>query len=109
MTKIIAKGISGKEYSLEVFPIGTAFNSVPGIYVFIRQNEDSTWKPLYIGQTHDFYNRIYLELKNHDAWECLIKNGATHIAVLRYDGIDSDRIKIETNLRNNYTTPCNGQ
>jgi hypothetical protein len=109
MSYIEAFGYSGTKYSLEVYTIGTAFYAVPGIYEFVRQNPNGTWKPIYIGQTHDFRNRLYTNLKNHHQWDCVLKHGATHIAVLRYDGSDANRIEIETDLRDNYPTLCNEQ
>lgn len=109
MSQIEAFGYSETRYLLEVYTIGTEFYAVPGIYEFVRQNPNGKYTVIYIGQTHDFRNRLYTNLKNHHQWPCILKHGATHIAVFRYNGLESKRIDIETDLRRKYATPCNDQ
>lgn len=103
------KGISGVLYCCHLYPIDHSTTpSKSGIYIFIKLlNEE--WHPVYIGQTHDFYNRIYLELECHDAWDCIQKNRATYVAIYEFSGTEQQRIRIETDLRHSYSTMCNRQ
>ena len=103
---------NGREYKCTLYPID--HSTTPrkaGVYIFVKDNGDS-WGIVYIGQTHNFYERIFLNLEDHDAWksECIQKNKATHVAIYEFSGTEQQRIDIETNLRNNYTgSPCNKQ
>lgn len=103
-------GESETKYEFTIYPID--HSTTPhkaGIYIFAKDNGNS-WGIIYIGQTHDFYNRIYLYLEDHDAWNCIQKNGATHVAIYEFSGTEQQRIRIETDLRNKYTgSPCNKQ
>jgi len=68
-------GQSGKEYPYVVYPIGAAFRSLPGNYIYARQAEDGTWIPIYIAQTRGLHQRLEGPVRVEDA----IQNGATHI------------------------------
>ncbi|MBL9028966.1 MAG: hypothetical protein JNK42_00635 [Caedimonas sp.] len=109
MSVLTFQGISGATYDCAVYPIN--HSTTPhkaGIYIFIKPLTNE-WQPVYIGQTHDFYNRIYLELEDHDAWDCIQRNKATYVAIYEFSGAEQQRIRMETDLRRNYPTACNRQ
>lgn len=108
MDKITATGKSGRKYQFTVNKFNSRVPQEAGVYLFLKQNGDS-YNPIYIGQTHSFHERIYLYLEQHNAFKCIRRNGATHVGVCRIYGSEQQRIDIETDLRNNYPTPCNLQ
>ncbi|OGW36545.1 MAG: hypothetical protein A2010_07890 [Nitrospirae bacterium GWD2_57_9] len=76
-------GMSGKQYTFEIYPIGTTFNEVPGNYIFAKQVRPGSWQSCYIGQAENLKNR----LADHEKQTCAIRNGATHIhAHVNYGG-----------------------
>ena len=108
MNTIIATGKSGRKYEFTVSKFNLPVSKEAGVYLFLKQTGDSYY-PIYIGQTHSFYERIYFYLDQHNAFECIRRNGATHVGVCRIYGSEQQRIDVETDLRNNYTTRCNLQ
>jgi hypothetical protein len=68
-------GESGKEYQYEVYPIDTAFQPLPGNFVYAMQSEDGSWVPIYIAQTRGMHQR----LEGHVSVDDAIARGATHI------------------------------
>jgi hypothetical protein len=107
---IQAFGISGNEYSFLASPIGTYFEPIAGVYEFIKMAINGKWDVVYIGQTDNFNRRLYTELEQHQAWSCIKRNGATHIAIFPVYGIEQNRLDIETDLRKKYSlSPCNHQ
>lgn len=88
----VFQGISGNEYKFEVHSlIGSIFYNVGGIYIFVnkwRNNQNTiSYKPLYIGQTHSFLERI-------DCYHEKIKQ------VIELDGRDVCLLRI--NINNEY-------
>ena len=67
----------GKKHEFEVYSPNVSWNSVGGIYIFTYLQANNYWKPLYIGQTEDFSQRI----PNHERWAEAVRRGATHIHV----------------------------
>ncbi|MDA0781975.1 MAG: GIY-YIG nuclease family protein [Rickettsiales bacterium] len=102
---VTATGISMTKYVMEVYPIGTQFNNVSGVYCFINNNNT----PIYIGETDNLNRRLNLEIQNHQQWQCIKKNGSTHVAVMLVNGYKQQRLDIETDIRQNYNTACNMQ
>jgi hypothetical protein len=95
-------GKSGRMYAYEVYSINTDWKDVPGNYIFAKIN-GSSWKPVYIGQTDSFSNR----LPNHEKRPCAERNGATHIhAHVNRD--NQSRLNEEQDLINNWNPVCNG-
>ena len=107
---INAKGKSGVVYKFVLNSKPTLFRNLPGVYIFIRM-ESNQLVPLYIGQTKNLENRIgLLQFKEHHQYECINKNGYTHIATLIVYGGKQKRLDIETDLRNYYvSSTCNQQ
>ncbi len=101
--KVTVKGQSGAQYEFEVFPWGTVFNSVGGLYLVLKK-QPGNYGILYIGQTGDLSERF----DNHHQSPCFTRNGKTHIAV-RGEGSEQRRLAIETDLIRNYQTSCNKQ
>jgi predicted GIY-YIG superfamily endonuclease len=98
-------GVSGKSYTYHVHPFGTTLKAEAGNYIYSKLNQQGQWVPLYIGETEDLDNRV----TTHEKRECVRRNGVTHIhAHLTLDGL-AVRLAEETDIRNNFGTPCNDQ
>jgi len=112
MIKVELTGISGRKYIFDLHPIGTPFNEMQGLYIFSYYSEwNGLWHIAYIGQTGDFEDRLYKRLKQHEAFPCIKKEGATHIGLHPTLGLrEGVRIQLETDLRKYYCDcPCNEQ
>jgi hypothetical protein len=109
MNIVTFQGISDRLYNFTLYPINHSTTpQKAGIYIFLKPF-NYYWQPVYIGQSHDICNRIYWDLEDHDAWECIQKTGATNVAVYEFSGTEKERIRIETDLRHKYPTACNLQ
>ena len=102
------RGKSGASYTFETYPIGQEFNSVSGLYIFCRQVSGGTWEAMYVGETQSFKDRINTGIGGHDGFLRARNAGATHVAVLLVAG-DSERLRIETDLRHGLNPTCNAQ
>ncbi|MDQ0313667.1 hypothetical protein J2S73_000104 [Amorphus orientalis] len=101
-------GASGTSYRTELFPIGTQFNAVSGVYILCASTSPDRWTALYVGETQSLYDRLNANPGAHDGIVCASGCGATHIAVMRADG-DALRLLVETDLRHSLNPPCNKQ
>jgi hypothetical protein len=72
---------NGLAYEFEVYPLGTQFREVSGIYVFCRLTSTG-WQPIYLGQAIDLNQRVGVGLKHHHAYPGSFKAGATHVCVM---------------------------
>jgi hypothetical protein len=99
----------GSLYQFEVHPIGTAFNPIAGVYVFVKPTGNGTWDAFYVGETGNLNERLNTALQRHQAWPRCCQRGATHIAVLPTGDSLSERLTIETYLRHQLRPPCNDQ
>ena len=99
-------GDSGISYEFEVYPIGTQFNAVSGVYIYTKRSNDPqrgiVHTLLYIGETDSFKRRLNED--NYTGKQCALNNGADCICV-RQEG--SNRDDVEQDLIDKYTTPCN--
>lgn len=94
-----------KTYLFDTFPVNSyTIPKKAGIYAFLKVND-----VIYIGQTENFYERLYLNFEQHQAYNCILRNKADSVALYYFDGNERQRIDIETNLRHNHSTPCNLQ
>ena len=106
-------GASGKKYVFEAYPPGTEFNNVGMVYIFAEQySNDGTYyyPPKYIGETSHMQTR-WLQHQDEDhggKWPCAQRNGANCVCVM-VEANDAARMAVETDLRHNYSTPCNDQ
>jgi excinuclease UvrABC nuclease subunit len=64
----------GETLEFEIVAPYTAWNDVPGLYIFARE-DDSNWHALYVGQAESFAT----SLANHGRWIDAVRRGATHI------------------------------
>jgi len=101
--RVTVAGQSGATYDFEVYPWGTSFSQVGGLYLVLKK-QTGNYSILYIGQTGDLSERF----DNHHQAPCFNRNGKTHIAV-RGEGSEQKRLAIETDLIRNYKTICNLQ
>lgn len=100
---ITAKGASGVEYTFYVYPWGTEFKELGGVYLVLRKsNPNSNYNVLYVGQTGNLSERF----DNHHKKSCFDRNGKTHIAI-KLEASESRRLNIESDLIKNYNPPCN--
>ena len=102
-------GISGTTYAFEVHPLGTFFQSLPGIYVICKEAPPKTLNALYVGEAHDFDNRVGEGFPTHHKWAAAIVRGATHICVMVVSGDNAARLRIERDLRHGFNPPLNDQ
>lgn len=101
-------GASGTKYQTEVFPIGTTFNPVSGVYIVCKAATAGLWTALYVGEAQSLYDRLNAGVSAHDGYKRATRSGATHIAVMRTRS-DAERLRVETDLRHGLNPPCNKQ
>jgi hypothetical protein len=101
--KVTVTGASGAQYEFEVYPWGTSFKPLGGVYLVLRKEPTGRYTILYIGQTGDLSERF----DNHHKENCFTRNGKTHIAV-RLEALESRRLTIESDLIRGINTTCNG-
>ena len=99
-------GRSGQMYKTERYPIGTAFNPVPGVYISCKLITDQRLIALYVGETNSFQRRLNEEFQSHDGLRCSVRNGATHLCTLVVSDPER-RLNIETDLRHGLQPACN--
>ena len=97
------EGQSGKEYQYWIHPIGTSFNDEPGNYIYAKEVEPGSWRPLYIGQTSSLSDR----LADHEKEACATRNGATRVHVHTNRGGEARRTAEEADLIAKWTPVCN--
>jgi hypothetical protein len=95
-------GKSGKKYHYWIHPIGTAFQDVPGNYVFAKEVSAGRWSPVYVGQTGSLQSR----LSNHEKENQAKRNGATHIHA-HTSGPEAERLEEELDLCRQWKPVCN--
>jgi len=100
--KVTATGATGTQYEFEVYPWGTAFNSIGGVYLVLKKQLSGTYDLLYIGQTGDLSERF----DNHHKAPCFTRNGKTHIAI-KVESSEQRRLSIEADLIRKNKTSCN--
>ena len=101
-------GASGRSYNFEVYPLGTDFYPLSGVYIFCRQIASGNWEALYVGETQSFKQRLNTGINSHDGFLRSLRVGATHVAVLPVTG-DSQRLGVETDLRHGLKPSANAQ
>lgn len=108
MKLVNATGASGKVYQAQMKSLVEVLPKAAGIYIFVRQEAEGP-RALYVGQTHDFDQRIGRLRTQHNAWVDLCREKATHVALVPFNGSEAQRIQIETDLRNGLQPVCNKQ
>lgn len=103
--KVIWTGKSGTKYTFNLYPIGTNFKAIAGVYIFTKQRVDKKWRAIYIGETEDLSTRF----DDHHKMDCIEDEGATHICILSVGmGKKKDRQAVEADLIASENPPCNG-
>jgi hypothetical protein len=100
---IIWPGASGKEYKYQIYSIDTAFNDVPGNYIFAKETSPNRYTPIYIGESESLKDR----LSNHDKLPCVQRHGGTHIHAHTTSGGQDIRRAEESDLLTKWDPPCN--
>lgn len=100
-------GASGRKYIFQVYPIGTKFNNIGGVYIFTRRMNNYgggvTHNILYVGQTISLMRRI---TSAHPKWYPALRNGMNCTCVYSVLN-DSERNTIENDLIVKYQPPFN--
>ncbi len=100
---IIVTGISGSNYIFYLYPWGENLKALCGVYVVLRKSiQNGNHTILYIGQTGDLSERF----DDHHKKSCFDRNRKTHIAAM-LEPSEAKRLRIETDLINNYRPTCN--
>ena len=103
-------GKSGTKYRYYVYPIGHSIADVKGNYIYARcRHEDGEriHYPIYIGQGNLSTRSIP---GNDRRGRCITQKKPTHFHChKKNEGHEQSRIDEETDLRNNYDSPCNRQ
>jgi hypothetical protein len=102
------RGKSGTSYTFDCFPGNQAFNPVSGVYILCRNIPGGGWEALYVGETGSFKDRLNVGQSLHDGYQRAKAAGATHIAAMLVSG-DTERLRIETDLRHGLNPSCNAQ
>jgi len=96
-------GQSGKQYQYTVYPLDTAFQALPGMYIYAGQAEDGSWVPIYIAQTRDLHQRLEGHVRMDDA----IANGATFLHAHYCSAGQAARCSEERDLLLRWQPVCN--
>ena len=99
---VTATGTSGKKYDFNVYATGTSFKEMPGVYTFLKKDDDGKYHALYIGYTSDLSTRF----DNHHKEACAKKNGMNFIGIHSTD-TEKIAIAVEKDLLAAYDTTCN--
>ena len=107
---VIGRGFSGAVYSLQLCYFGRPFNlGAGGVYAFCKRS-GNVWLVIYVGETENFDDRLNINLRQHHQWDCIQREGATHVCAVRLNGATKAlRCLIQADLRRNYDPPCNRQ
>ena len=97
------RGVTFADY--QVYPIGTEFKEVGGIYIFSGPALQM-FPPIYIGRTKNFRQR--LRLGAHEEELCATQYGATRIHVLVIED-ESERNEEERFMIDYYRPVCNSR
>ena len=100
-------GASGRKYAFLVYPWGTTFKQLGGVYAVTRavpnQTGRETHSIIYVGQTGDLSERF----DDHHKAACFSKHSANCICV-HVESSEKTRLAIEADLIAAYNPPCNG-
>ena len=104
--KMIFKGKSGTAYRFKVYPLGTRFRKLSGVYVIGSRVHDANGgprvAPLYVGHTEDFSQPF----DRHHMARDFAEEGADCICVQR-EAVEESRIAKEQDLIAALHPACN--
>lgn len=101
-TSVTASGLSGTNYSFDVYPWNTPFRAVGAVYLVLRKGNPS-FELLYVGQTDDLSSRF----DSHHKQPCFDRKGRTHIGIL-VEPSEVKRLRFESDLVQKHKPTCNG-
>lgn len=96
-------GQSGRQYRFDIYPLDTAFQPFPGVYIYAKLLEDGSWEPVYISQTRDLHQRLEGHVHTEDA----VASGATHLHAHYCNAGQSARCSEEHDLLERWQPVCN--
>lgn len=99
------QGESGKKYKYWIWDIKTRFEAAPANYIFAKETSPNMFQAIYIGETGDISERF----ENHEKWDCIAKNGATHVHTHKSSADKNERCTEESDLLAKRNTSCNKQ
>ena len=91
-------------YEFTVYPHGSTWNAVGGVYIFAGITPQNQWRAYYIGQAESFQERIL----DHERWAEAARLGATHVHA-RAVPQAATRASIEAELIQRFQPPLNSQ
>jgi hypothetical protein len=104
---MVLEGASRQKYTFQVYPWGTSFKSVGGVYVVTHAEPNlqggNNHKIIYVGQTGDLSERFEF----HHKASCFRLHKASHICVY-LEQAERSRLTIESGLIASYNPACNG-
>jgi hypothetical protein len=104
--KMVFKGKSGKAYRFKVYPLGTRFRKLSGVYVIGSRLHSGDGNrrlvPIYVGHTEDFSQPFDMHRKAKDFTE----QGANCIC-LQSDAVEESRMAKEQDLVAGLHPVCN--
>lgn len=95
-------GISKKQYTFEVYQKHLSWNSVAGVYLILRKNQNGNYLPIYVGETENLGERF----QDHHKMACFEKNGWTNLGFL-HEKNEHNRLAIEQDILKNFNWICN--
>lgn len=106
ISTLTLKGVSGTEYSFDVYPSDQSFRAVGGVYIISRryQNVSGGFSHdiIYVGETGDFSERF----DDHHKAPCFARNNFNCICTLVKED-SSSRLIIEKDLIGQWKPSCN--
>ena len=104
--KTTFKGRSGRPYRFKIFPLGTRFRKISGIYIIANRAQGASGSQrhtvLYVGHTEDFSQPF----SKHRKADALAQHGANCICV-QSDGSEDSRLEKEQDLIAAFSPQCN--
>ena len=101
----MAEAVDWKGHEFGVYDISnTIWRDVPGVYIFAGQQQDGSWRAVYIGQAESLASR----LPGHERADSAVLQGATAVHALRIDD-DPERDALEEELIAEFQPPMNVQ
>jgi excinuclease UvrABC nuclease subunit len=93
-------------YEFELYPWGTEFNPVGGVYIACLEASAGRWTAIYVGKAKSFVDRLNSGAHDHDGLKCAKARRATHIYA-RVVSSEADRAALEAELIHRLDPICN--
>lgn len=102
---ITYKGVSGKEYTFDVFDLNSTWNEVAAIYLVTHAYSEGSkimHNAIYVGQTDNLKQRF----ADHHKQPCFNSKNANRLCVIRENN-EAVRLVAENDLIRGIMPPCN--